>query len=876
MNKKRTKQYVPNQFCSKFETFKSLSQKLSPLQKPSFKKLPLIERVAQISALLLELIDAVHTPCFLLPATLDFIEKTNECMGNETYSFSDFEFWLNQFSGLNKQENYLVRAKIVGKNIPREDYQHLFPLGLQTTCPGSHTVSAHGSPDLDTAIASFWGWVDAFGARISQSLHFWNMPPGGIYPSKKAAPLTDLLGGKLFEFLCQNQSTLSPTALDFATQSRLIKKNLNDSIISTEDHERHKYAIMVIDHQGHYVGDLRSEDHESIRQIIRLVTNLLKWFGNSLQTQLFDLFSKELVTKKQILKVIHHAFEQPLKNLINEKLLSHKLQKDFSMTLCKILGLKDEAHASVSTFAKTLKKLRINKINDLEKDLSTTFFKSTLFDKQGKLIGPRSQIFKVFHKISNAIHLATCELSAYMESLEMAIRIKRQVFGFPPRYVTPESTLDEVSDRMGTFNYLAIVQPNADGSLSPLGIIRAKDIQGKRLGTVSLRDFCNRREVQIDASLEIISVMDHHKADFKTTSPPFAIIGDVQSCNVLVAEQSFIINDLYSAGNLEKKELDKQVKRPFGDSITPSAARIKNRLLTRALAHKQSSTYFVHPQREYLEYLSFLHAIIDDTDLFSKATKRDVLCTAQLLNRIKSIASQEELETLSFDSIPHDTDFVKKAVLQIVQNPDMYSIYKTIFEKREIQIKEAIDQTALGKSQELFADTKEQNGCAHIGQTKIFSHSAPYLEKKYGLLLHQWWQQAKKSSEANPQVDLHMHMISTIPSAEEVYQAAPPNHKHQDALWIWIPQTAQAINRLSSFLNAFRNSPKVSSIQFQYQILGKGAEFYENIFKHHFKDIPQVDRIKTKKQAPIVILSFDAGTLNSRKTQITPFLPVIK
>ena len=64
---------------------------------------------------------------------------------------------------------------------------------------GSHFVAAHRSPDLDTTIASFWGWVDAFGARVSYGLHIWNIPSG---PSKNQVEnqllFKDLFGENIF------------------------------------------------------------------------------------------------------------------------------------------------------------------------------------------------------------------------------------------------------------------------------------------------------------------------------------------------------------------------------------------------------------------------------------------------------------------------------------------------------------------------------------------------------------------------------------------------------------------------------------------------------------------------------------------------------
>ena len=118
----------------------------------------------------------VPAPCFLLPAILDYLKKVEEIISGIT--FHDFELWLNQFSGLSFEQNYAVRAKIAGKSLPREGYQILFPIGMGKIYPGSHFVTAHGSPDLDTTVASFWGWLDAFAARVSEGMHLWNVPGG--------------------------------------------------------------------------------------------------------------------------------------------------------------------------------------------------------------------------------------------------------------------------------------------------------------------------------------------------------------------------------------------------------------------------------------------------------------------------------------------------------------------------------------------------------------------------------------------------------------------------------------------------------------------------------------------------------------------------
>ena len=70
----------------------------------------------------------VSSPAFLLRAVLDFLTRINrEKVLQDPLDFATFEFWMNHFSDLSDEENYQTRAKIIGKYIPREEYQVFFP-----------------------------------------------------------------------------------------------------------------------------------------------------------------------------------------------------------------------------------------------------------------------------------------------------------------------------------------------------------------------------------------------------------------------------------------------------------------------------------------------------------------------------------------------------------------------------------------------------------------------------------------------------------------------------------------------------------------------------------------------------------------------------
>ena len=59
-----------------------------------------------------------------------------------------------------------------------------------------------------------------------------------------------------------------------------------------------------------------------------------------------------------------------------------------------------------------------------------------------------------------------------------------------------------------------------------MGVVHGVDLHKNILGTVTLRDFCNREEIKIPSYLDVISVIDHHKSSLNTSSPPMAIIAD--------------------------------------------------------------------------------------------------------------------------------------------------------------------------------------------------------------------------------------------------------------------------------------------------------------------------------------------------------------
>ena len=164
-----------------WQPFDGTEKALKELESTHVKKLSNRKKFKQVNSTLLGLIQAAQTPAFLLPQVLDFISRIDKKkILHEPYNLASFEFWLNRFSHLSDQENLEIRAKIVGKSIPREEYQLFFPIGMGKTFAGTHFVAAHASPDIDTTVASFLGFIDAFGAKVGEASQLWSLP--GAFP----------------------------------------------------------------------------------------------------------------------------------------------------------------------------------------------------------------------------------------------------------------------------------------------------------------------------------------------------------------------------------------------------------------------------------------------------------------------------------------------------------------------------------------------------------------------------------------------------------------------------------------------------------------------------------------------------------------------
>ena len=848
--------------------FDGVAKILKSFENEEFKQLSDLEKGQRINHALFTLIKRATVPCFLLPAVLDFIEQVNGCKLLASYTFSHFELWLNQFSELSADENLLVRSKIAGKRIPRDAYQALFPIGMQKSYFGSHFVTAHSSPDLDTTVASFWGWMDAFAARVAQGLHLWNVP-GGPPESQPEISLLffHIFGQSVFAHLAKTRSALALSGVDLMTQTGMVRKQLVESMLAS--HPEHKEgAIVLVDEKGYYLGDWRSYDVEGVRQIITLFDVCLRYFAMHVHLQFISLFAKEKVTVKSLSPFINTLLGMRVEECEPVREFTEKQKRDLDLYLKKVLHLKKGRESTFTEVAAAVKQLSLFAFQEWV-DLVQELHKMPIFEKNGQLIENRAELFFALEQIVTGLGLAIKSIRTYVDTFGVGLKIKTHVLSLLPQSVNYRAEVEEIRGQMDNRSYLTVTETDFQGRLLPLGVIAAADVYKNTLGTVTLRDFCNREETKIPSYFEVISVIDHHRSQLQTQSACMAIISDAQSSNVLCAEVAFKINDAYSRGGMSAQQIEKQLDEVKKQKASPLAKRLLKRLLKRSLVDEE---FFIDPTREYVEYLHFLYAIFDDTDLLTKVTIRDLECVASLLNRLKSLSLKKEVEMITLSDIPRDDDFLTAAAERILRHPDTYSLYKKVYQERERAIDAHIALCVKDKPSSVFIDTKEQNRCVRVGQTKLFGRNYPVFAKHAQRLREIWLTAAQNYHKDKPEVDLYIQMISTIAGAEDLYKGSSGHYTHHDELWIWIPFTESSIEHLKSFLSAFRTAPPLATHPFSAFFLGSRAKEYAHIFSESFLPLEHQEQMD-RGELSFTILKFKPGLLNSRKAMITPFLP---
>ncbi len=813
--------------------FPGLEEALLQFKEPAFCRLGARKKTKLVSKELLRLIQEYEPPAFLLGAVLEFIAAINrESLFEDSYTLLLFEFWLNHFSGLSFEEMLSVRGKIIGRYIPRDEYQVFFPVGSGKLFPGSHFVAAHLSPDVDSTVGSFWGWADAFGCRLAEGTHQWSLP-AGLSDGNLRLFFHRLFGDQVFSQLVRPLPTMTICALDLLTK-REFQKISGTVRADTIDHSKDQ-VVVIVDEEGLYKGEWRSQDAEAVRQVVAGFSNCLRWFERHCLSGMIHVLAKEKATVEEVAHSYEKLLDTPIQDCGAVKELPVRSKQLLSDYFQKVLSLSEG-------IGNSFKELLIQ-CDTMFSSHFVEFFKRcyaltapVLYDASGMLKADRVHAAKAFEYVLSGLKDAVAVTRNKGGMIEHLLVIKEKVLEFHTIFVTLKSDVDEMRNKIGHQDHITVMSQEADGKWFPLGLVSADDLKKAVLGTASFRDFSSVEETKMASYIEVISIVDHHKTRIQTTTPPTLILGDVQSSNTLIAEQALKINTKYSAPQLT------------------------------------SEGYFVDKIRELSEYFSYIYGIIDDTDLLTRVSRRDVLCMKSLLDRMKVLIENDAEEAVSFKDVPNNQHFTKNAAQVLVRNKDLHSIYSSLYKYRQKEVEAALIEAIHERPSTLFVDTKEQNGCSRVGQTKLFLQNIQTFQKNRDTLLSCWQKGAEAIFTARPHIDLFIQMMTTVPGEEEVFSGTEGIWLHEDELWIWTPKGGVPEQHLIWFLNNFQSSPDIKGLPIEVELTGPLAEERAELFRQNFPKATLT--LKSMQTGPsFAIMHFKAGAINSRKAMISPYLP---
>ncbi len=853
---------VPN-----LKPFPNLDELFHQFYKDEFRSLPSRKKFKQVNTVLLRRIQEEPTPCFLLRAVLEFVGRVNaEKLLVEPYSLTLFEFWLNHFSRLTSEEILLVRGKIIGRHIPRDEYQVFFPVGMGKVFQGSHFVAAHLSPDIDTTVSSFWGWADAFACRVAEGTHQWSLPTG-LSDGHIRLYFQQLFGQQMFEQVSRSLPTITISAQDLLTKREFHKVDESEPADSI-DHSRMERAVIIVDREGLYKGEWRSGDAEDVRQVVSGLSNSLRWFEGQCHAGMIRVLANKQSTSEEVIASYERVLATVIKQCPAVRESTTRGQTLLHEYLKKVIGLSKGFH---HTFRELLLRLDVVFSCSFERFLTRTeaLRAKELFDDHGLLKADRVKSARAVAGVVEAMEEALERARKEMEKLSHLLVVKREVLGFPPTFVSLKSDVDEMRSKIDHFNHLTVVIPETNNRWYPLGVVYADDLRKNVLGTASFRDFSTVEETKMASYVEVISIVDHHKARLQTSTPPTLLIGDAQSSNTLVAEQSLRLNIRYGRQAPLQSILSMIEKRAL--PIEGIVEHLQSALEKKA--KEEASGFFVDPSRELSEYFSYIFGILDDTDLLSKVSRRDVYCIKHLLDRMRSLIDGVPSIAVSFDHIPDDEHFVRTASKALLQSKDLYSIYASVYQFREREVEEALTAAIKGEPSTFFLDTKEQNGCCRVGQAKLFHNNIETYQSHRQSLIAVWQKRSEEVFAARPHIDFFLQMISTIPSEKEVHRGEEGKWDHQDEMWLWTPEGGGPEQHLIGFLNSFEGSPTAQKLTFDVEIVGPLAEEKKAIFVQNFPKAHRITVHHRPKGPTVIFLRYKAGAINSRKSQVSPFLP---
>jgi len=811
-----------------------------------------VERLDMCGSVLAQWLLEQTPPQFLLPQVLDFIDKVNHHSLVEPlrYQIASVEGWLTRRSGLSSDKQSLVRGLVAGAYIPRASYQYLFPIGKAEHLPGSHIVAAHTSPDLDTVTASFWTWMDAWAAEVCEGLHHWNVP-GGI-PALVEVGLfwIETLGPGLQQ-LPKKRASLRLNAYD------LISRNLPIRTLSFKDTLKqitpYEPPVAILGEDGYVVGELHMQDVEAIRRVTLPLTQCVSWIIRKIDSTLIEHFanSRPLNTLPEVLERIFClplAEADPISYISPQELTEIDLLMKLVFAFEK--GLESSFQCLVDFFNRQDPALaeHYRAINQQ--------YKCTASDP-AVLFQLASSYSKYLQKLLDAAR-------ARLENIEIALLVKEQILQRPHLMVSSSADLEELQRLRADGQALLVTLSDTQHYQHAQGLVLDEHLMRIPAGTVSLCDFSNKQETGIPEYLTIVSARDHHKIQLQTQSPATISTADVQSANTLLVEGMQTIHMPFFYGRDADKLKERLLRLAQQESSVDFSAQL--RLLQQLKAAQ--SVWWVSKERLICQSLHMLLAILDDTDQLSKLSWRDLEALSTLLQLLYELLYDHSIAT-PLESLERIQSNIAVARKELLRMPLLHALMAEVMKAKEADLIDNLQRCAAGEESNIFRDLKIQNGYAAISQLKLYPSTLALFEQLTLSIMQHWHALAVAISKQRPEVDLYMHMISTVSDD-------PQQLQHLDQLWLWTMAPELSQPNLRVFLgNLWSSALRFDHMHCFITLLGRESPSLERLIG---ESMPGVSIKHTSDNLPysMAVLHFPAGRLNSRKAAITPNLPRVR
>ena len=772
------------------------------------------------------------TPCFLLPKLSAIISAINELKILESpFRFSNFEMWLILFSDLSDSEKQAVRNKISGISMPRQAYQLLYPIEPGKYHSGAHTTCAHHSPDLDTSVTSFWGWLDSFNAQIGEGMHLWNLP-GGLLGKSDSFIFEKMLGKKGLENIAKARTSLCPLAIDLIDRN-CMRLCTGDAHLSKITFSHYEDAIIIVDHQGYFLGQWHKKDLARVEAIFSLLSQTFTWIQRELFSKLVALFANKNPTEAD--------YDTLLKELLSlrpcDSALSHLCapKELLEATFMRLFQL-NQADFSLADLASACEEKKHIFTSTTLQEALTSLNTEKLFQASTGLVKERYEVFGFIQKISTKLETSLRDLQLWCDRIEVGLMIKEDILQIKSHSISVKAELGEVEQALQKLNWICAVYPEKNGRMIPVGVITKEKLAKRCLGTAALRDFSSNQEMEISKRIDVISIVDHHKCHIHSHFAPVAHISNTQACSTLVAE-------------------------------------LKNALLTQGekIATKDNLATWISPERIFLQNMSLTLALLDDTDSLKKAGFRDLEAFSSLINEMLS------LNSTTAKLIPSHAE--KETILH---HPQVKELFQLIDQTRAAVLETEIVSAAQASGDHepsLFRDTKIQNNCARVGQIKLLTQVSEHFAKYKHDLRSTWAARARQLCRSQRNLSLHLQMISTLLKDGEEAPA-------QDELWIWCDQSERGYEHMTHFLRGFRLSEAIQK-ELAWLKSNPNDTGALTVTIHASKeavkplmDVVCVNFMKCASRVNIldsqeayITISYRPGTINSRKSLISPYLP---